>query len=117
MLTLDQFSESVLFQCDRCRFVGELFIDIVEEEGSYNCWNCLSQMILEKKSKSQEREHMLLNEKSLQGEPLFECDECHTIGEIGTIFVDEKGLHHCLTCWSQQNQKRSSQSRLAVIEK
>ncbi|HTA76612.1 MAG TPA: hypothetical protein VK791_05605 [bacterium] len=42
MLTLDQFSESVLFQCDRCRLVGELITEIIEEEGSYYCWRCLS---------------------------------------------------------------------------
>ncbi len=116
MLTLDQFSESVLFQCDRCRFVGELFIDIIEEEGSYHCWNCMNQMNLMKKFQAQERKSMLLNDKSLQGESLFECDECRTLGEIGTIFVDEKGLNHCLTCWSQHNQKRSVKHHLVVIE-
>jgi hypothetical protein len=42
MLILDQFSESVLFQCDRCRIVGELITDIIEDEGSYHCWRCLS---------------------------------------------------------------------------
>jgi hypothetical protein len=42
MLKLDQFSESVLFQCDRCRFVGELFTDLMEEEGYFYCWNCLN---------------------------------------------------------------------------
>jgi hypothetical protein len=42
MLTLDQFSESVLFQCDRCRVVGELFTDIVEDDERYYCWRCLS---------------------------------------------------------------------------
>jgi glutamyl/glutaminyl-tRNA synthetase len=44
MLTLDPYSENVLFQCDRCRFVGELITHIVEEDGSYYCWNCLSEM-------------------------------------------------------------------------
>ena len=44
MLKLDPFSDNVLFQCDRCRFVGELIIAIVEEEGSYYCWNCLNEM-------------------------------------------------------------------------
>jgi hypothetical protein len=42
MLTLDPYSENVLFQCDRCRFVGELFTDVVEEEGSFYCWSCLN---------------------------------------------------------------------------
>jgi hypothetical protein len=42
MLTLDPFSESVLFQCDRCRVVGELFTDIVEDDERYFCWRCLS---------------------------------------------------------------------------
>lgn len=41
MLKLDRYSESVLFQCDRCRRVGELFADLVEEEGHFYCWNCL----------------------------------------------------------------------------
>ena len=44
MLKLDPFSENVLFQCDRCRFVGELIINIVEEDGAYYCWNCLSEL-------------------------------------------------------------------------
>jgi hypothetical protein len=42
MLILDQFSESVLFECDRCRMVGELITDIIEDDGSYHCWRCLS---------------------------------------------------------------------------
>jgi hypothetical protein len=42
MLTLDQFSGSVLFQCDRCQVTGELFTDIVEEGERYFCWRCLS---------------------------------------------------------------------------
>lgn len=42
MLILDQFSESVLFQCDRCQMVGELFTDIVENDERYYCWRCLS---------------------------------------------------------------------------
>ncbi len=42
MLILDQFSESVLFQCDYCQRVGELFADIIEDDGSYHCWRCLS---------------------------------------------------------------------------
>jgi len=42
MLILDQFSESVLFQCDRCRMVGELITDIIEDDGFYHCWRCLS---------------------------------------------------------------------------
>jgi hypothetical protein len=44
MLKLDQFSESVLFQCDRCRFIGELITEIVEEEGHYHCWKCLNEI-------------------------------------------------------------------------
>ncbi|HEY5038774.1 MAG TPA: hypothetical protein VIJ93_06870 [bacterium] len=44
MLILDGFSESVLFQCDRCRLVGQLFTDLVEEEGTVYCWNCLNEM-------------------------------------------------------------------------
>jgi hypothetical protein len=42
MLILDQFSESVLFQCDRCRVVGELITEIIEDDGLYHCWRCLS---------------------------------------------------------------------------
>lgn len=41
MLILDGFSESVLFQCDRCRLVGQMFTDLLEEEGTVYCWNCL----------------------------------------------------------------------------
>jgi len=42
MLVLDQFSESVLFECDRCRMVGELITEIIEDDGLYHCWRCLS---------------------------------------------------------------------------
>jgi uncharacterized Zn finger protein len=42
MLILDQFSESVLFECDRCRVVGELITEIIEDDGLYHCWRCLS---------------------------------------------------------------------------
>jgi len=54
MLILDQFSESVLFQCDRCRVVGELITDIIEDEGLYHCWRCLSinQQLEMKRSKT-----------------------------------------------------------------
>ena len=44
MLILDQFADSVLFQCDRCRFVGELATEIVAEEGAFYCWSCLSEI-------------------------------------------------------------------------
>jgi hypothetical protein len=44
MLKLDQYSESILFQCDRCQHVGELITDIVENEGTYCCWGCLGEM-------------------------------------------------------------------------
>jgi hypothetical protein len=44
MLRLDPYSEGLLFQCDRCRHVGELVTDIVEEEDQFFCWNCLNEM-------------------------------------------------------------------------
>lgn len=44
MLRLDPYSESILFQCDRCRRVGELFTEMVEDEGSFFCWNCLGEI-------------------------------------------------------------------------
>lgn len=60
---------------------------------------------------------MLLMDKSPKGEPLFECDECRIVGEIGTIFVDEKGSHHCLSCWCERNMARAKQRRPAVVER
>ena len=64
MLKLDQFSESVLFQCDRCRHVGELFTDIVEDDGSYHCWNCLNEMKQsEKKTKEKKETHVINGQK------------------------------------------------------
>jgi hypothetical protein len=44
MLKLDQYAEGILFQCDHCQFVGELEIHIVEENGVFYCWNCLSDL-------------------------------------------------------------------------
>lgn len=44
MLKLDPYAEGILFQCDQCQFVGELEIHIVEEDGAYTCWNCLSEL-------------------------------------------------------------------------
>jgi hypothetical protein len=44
MLKLDQYSESILFQCDRCQHVGELFTEVVVDEGYYHCWGCLSEL-------------------------------------------------------------------------
>ena len=59
---------------------------------------------------------MLLTDKSPKGEPLFECDACRTVGEIGSIFVDEQGSHHCLSCWCERNLSRAKQRRLIVVE-
>ena len=44
MLRLDPYSEGLLFQCDRCRRVGELATDIVAEEDQFYCWSCLNEM-------------------------------------------------------------------------
>ncbi len=44
MLKLDPFSESILFQCDRCQRIGELCADMAEEEGEIFCWNCLREI-------------------------------------------------------------------------
>lgn len=44
MLRLDPFSESILFQCDRCQRVGELYADMAEDEGEIFCWNCLKEI-------------------------------------------------------------------------
>jgi hypothetical protein len=60
---------------------------------------------------------MLLTDKSPKGEPLFECDACRTVGEIGNIFVDEQGSHHCLPCWCERNLIRAKQRRPAVVER
>jgi hypothetical protein len=59
---------------------------------------------------------MLLTERSPKGEPLFECDACREVGEIGSIFVDELGAHHCLSCWCERNVSRAKQRRLIVVE-
>jgi len=55
MLKLDPFSENVLFQCERCRFVGELITAIVEEEGCFYCWNCLNEIDRAVKKEKQEQ--------------------------------------------------------------
>jgi hypothetical protein len=44
MLTLDPYSEGLLFQCDRCGHVGELMTGIVEKEEQFFCWSCLDVM-------------------------------------------------------------------------
>ena len=44
MLKLDQYSESILFQCDRCQHVRELFTEVVEDEGTFYCWGCLAEL-------------------------------------------------------------------------
>lgn len=44
MLRIDPFSESILFQCDRCRRIGELCSEMTEEEGEIFCWNCLKEI-------------------------------------------------------------------------
>jgi hypothetical protein len=61
MLKLDQFSESVLFQCDRCQQVGELFTDIIEEDGSYHCWYCLNEMKRSGEKIKEEKETNAIN--------------------------------------------------------
>ncbi len=60
---------------------------------------------------------MLLTDKSPKGEPLFECDSCRETGEIGSIFMDEKGAHHCLSCWCERNVNKAKQRRLSVVER
>ena len=44
MLRLDPFSESILFQCDRCQRVGELCVDMTEDDDEIFCWNCLKEI-------------------------------------------------------------------------
>lgn len=44
MLRLDPYCESILFQCDRCRHIGELITEVVEDEGFFYCWGCLAEM-------------------------------------------------------------------------
>lgn len=44
MLKLDSYAESILFQCDRCRFVGELETEIFAEEGTFHCLSCLEEI-------------------------------------------------------------------------
>lgn len=44
MLKLDQYAEGILFECDHCQFAGELEVQIIEEDGQYICWNCLSEL-------------------------------------------------------------------------
>ena len=56
MLKLDPYSESILFQCERCRRVGELFTEMVEEEGSFYCWNCLGEIQQSGRKPAKERE-------------------------------------------------------------
>ena len=55
MLKLDPFSENVLFQCDRCRFVGELIVNIIEEDGHYYCWSCLNELNQQSKEERRKR--------------------------------------------------------------
>ena len=55
MLRLDPFSENVLFQCDRCRWVGELFTEVVESEGFFYCWNCLGEINRSDRREAQKR--------------------------------------------------------------
>jgi len=40
MLSLDLDPIGILYQCDRCRTVGELLTRIHEEDGTYHCWDC-----------------------------------------------------------------------------
>jgi hypothetical protein len=40
MLSLEADPIGILYQCDRCRTVGELISRIHEEEGTYHCWDC-----------------------------------------------------------------------------
>ena len=44
MLKLDSYAEDILCQCERCRFVGNLETEIVEEEGVFFCWACLCEI-------------------------------------------------------------------------
>ena len=53
MLRLDGYSESILFQCDRCQRAGELFTDVVEDEGAFYCWGCLGEMKNKKEKKGE----------------------------------------------------------------
>ena len=116
MLKLDQFSENLFFQCDRCRFVGELFIEIVEEEGHYHCWSCLSEIHRAGKNLQKQRRNMPFTDRNDQGEQWFECVECGAKEKMNSIFTDESGSHHCLSCWCERNQGREKKSRLVVIE-
>ncbi len=70
MLKLDQFSESVLFQCDRCQHVGELFTDIIEEDGTYHCWNCLNVLKRSEKKTKEKKEIHVINGTKPEGRTL-----------------------------------------------
>ena len=115
MLKLDQFSESILFECDRCLLAGELISQIVEEEGEYFCWNCLKEINLQAKERIIPKMEEFVSPKGeFDRKGFFECVRCRIQGERKSFALEENGGSFCISCWLEKENKRWSRPAVSA---
>ncbi len=49
---------------------------------------------------------MQLDDKTLTGEVLYECDRCRIRGERKLFVIEEIGRNFCLSCWLEKEHNR-----------
>ena len=49
---------------------------------------------------------MRLNEMTLTGEEIYECDRCRVRGERRTFALMENDYQFCLSCWLEKEHNR-----------
>jgi hypothetical protein len=112
MLSLDSVSDGILFQCDGCRYVGEIHIEGMSEDGSVYCWKCLGRMKSESDLRKVRNTRMTEKRSRFEG---GQCGRCGVTHEPGSIFEDENGQKFCVTCWLGK-ESNGARRRVILIE-
>lgn len=115
MLSLDSVSDGILFQCDGCRYVGEIHVEGMAEDGAVYCWKCLGRMRAEEAQRKARSHRKMEKNHPLSPVENGQCGRCGVIHEPVSIFMDENGQGFCVTCWLGK-EPTGSRRRVILIE-